>query len=117
MLEEQFQNTDIKRPRGGQPGNQNARKHGYYCSSFSGVAKNNIIEALQVTGLEDEIALVRASLRAVVLRSPTNVRLISGAASTLIRLLRTSEKLGFNRADKLDQSGREDDLNDIVANL
>ncbi len=98
MLEEQFQNTDIKRSRGGQPGNQNARKHGY-CSSFSGAAKNNIIEALQVTGLDDEIALARASLKAVARQSPTSVRLISEAASTLIRLMRTSDKLGFNRTD------------------
>ncbi len=117
MLEEQFQNTDIKRPRGGQPGNQNARKHGYYCSSFSGVAKNNIIQALQVTGLDNEIALARANLKAVALQSPTSVRLFSEAASTLIRLLCISEKLGFARADRLDQPRREDDLNDILADL
>jgi hypothetical protein len=34
-----------KRRRGGQPGNQNARKHGYYSSAFNGQDKTNIKQA------------------------------------------------------------------------
>ena len=52
---------NVPRPRGGQPGNQNARKHGYYSSAFIGVGKVNLTQAEQVNGLDDEIALLRAS--------------------------------------------------------
>jgi hypothetical protein len=97
-------NPDIKRHRGGQPGNQNARKHGYYSSALTGSDKANLTQASQITGLDNEIALLRARLKAVVQRNPDNIRLISEAASTLARLMRTSHKLGFSQADRFEQA-------------
>ena len=110
-------NTDIQRTRGAQPGNQNARKHGYYSTALSGAGKRKLNQAAQVYGLDGEIALLRASLKAVVEQDPTNVRLISEAASTLARLMRTSEKLGFARPGMLDPDPCLENLDDIVANL
>jgi hypothetical protein len=108
--------SNIKRLRGGQPNNRNALKHGYYCSALTAIGKNAFIDAKQVDGLDDEIALLRASLKAVVLQSPTNVRLISEASASLVRLLRAREKLGFARPPRLEEPGLED-LDDIVAHL
>ena len=97
-------NPDIKRHRGGQPGNQNARKHGYYSSALTSSDKANLTQASQITGLDNEIALLRARLKAVVQRNPDNIRLISEAASTLARLMRTSDKLGFSKAERIEQA-------------
>ena len=108
--------SDIKRHCGGQPGNRNACKHGYYCSAFSGVSKADLIEAGRVSGLDEEIALLRAHLKAVVRQSLTNVRLISEAASTLVRLIRAREKLGLDQAARLEQPARED-IDGIIAGL
>ncbi|MFH0847652.1 MAG: hypothetical protein V1894_06350 [Chloroflexota bacterium] len=93
----------MNRHRGGQPGNQNARKHGYYSSSFTGVDKAYLTQAGHIIGLDDEIALLRARLKSVVKHSPDNIRLISEAASTLARLMRTSHKLGFSQRENLEQ--------------
>jgi hypothetical protein len=93
-----LQNTP--RPSGGQIGNHNARKHGYYSSVLTGGDRADLIEASHIIGLDDEIALLRARLKAVVKNSPHNIRLISHLASTLARLMRTNQKLGYeNSAD------------------
>ena len=91
-------------PRGGQPGNQNARKHGFYSAVFTGQDKVNLNQAAEINGLDEEIALLRARLRSVVKNDPDNIRLISEAASTLARLMRTSHKLGFTNNEKFEQA-------------
>ena len=95
---------NVPRPRGGQPGNQNARKHGFYSAVFTGQDKVNLNQAAEINGLDEEIALLRARLRSVVKNDPDNIRLISEAASTLARLMRTSHKLGFSRAENMEQA-------------
>ena len=52
-------------PRGGQPGNQNARKHGFYSAVFTGQDKINLNQAAEIDGLDEEIALIRARLKSV----------------------------------------------------
>ena len=91
-------------PRGGQPGNQNARKHGFYSAVFTGQDKVNLNQAAEINGLDEEIALLRARLKSVVKNDPDNIRLISEAASTLARLMRTSQKLGFTNNEKFEQA-------------
>jgi hypothetical protein len=93
----------VKKQRGGQPGNQNARKHGFYSSSFIGVDKTVLNQASRITGLDDEIALLRARLKVILKDDPNNLRLISEVASTLARLVRTSQKCGFNKTENLEQ--------------
>ncbi len=93
----------IPRPRGGQPGNQNARKHGFYSAVFTRQDKTNLNQAAEIEGLDEEIALIRARLRSVVKNDPDNIRLISEAASTLARLMRTSHKLGFSKTEDVEE--------------
>ena len=95
---------NVPRPRGAQPGNQNARKHGFYSAAFTAQDKVNLNQASQIDGLDEEIALIRARLRSVVKNDPDNIRLISEAASTLARLMRTSQKLGFSRTEHVEQA-------------
>jgi hypothetical protein len=94
----------IPRPRGGQPGNQNARKHGFYSSVFTRQDRASLKQASAISGLDEEIALLRARLRSVMKNDPDNLRLISEASSTLARLIRTNQKLGLNAPDKLEQA-------------
>jgi hypothetical protein len=95
---------DTPRLRGGQPGNQNARKHGYYSNALIGEDKVDLYQAWCVVGLDDEIALLRARLKAVVRTSPENIRLISQLASTLARLMRTNQKLGYQDASEFEKT-------------
>jgi hypothetical protein len=53
-----------KRKSGGQPGNFNALKHGFYSHRFSPLELRNLDTAL-ADGLDDEIALLRVTIRRV----------------------------------------------------
>ena len=58
-----------KRKRGGQPGNQNARKHGYYSRHFTPEQMQQLEEIDYHKGLDPEIALLRVRLNTL-LRDP-----------------------------------------------
>ncbi len=51
-----------KRKRGGQPGNINALRHGFYSSLFKPLEAKDLEDILS-TGLEDEIAILRVATR------------------------------------------------------
>jgi hypothetical protein len=91
-----------KRPRGGQPGNHNARKHGFYSRALKSPDRSSFEDASQVSGLDQEISLLRAQLKTVIQRDPENARLIALIASTLARLMRTNEKLAGSSQKNLD---------------
>jgi hypothetical protein len=52
----------IKRRPGAQPGNQNARKHGYYAKNFSPTALASLPTSHKALALDDEIFLLRLTL-------------------------------------------------------
>jgi hypothetical protein len=84
-----------KRRRGGQTGNQNARKHGYYSSRYPASAQDEG-NPLSID-LQAEIDLIRASIqRVIALGEPQTyreavdyLRALSLAATALSRLVRT----------------------------
>jgi len=51
-----------KRHRGGQPGNQNARKHGFYAIGLDTQSRSDLKKASSVEGIEAEVALLRSLL-------------------------------------------------------
>jgi hypothetical protein len=55
----------IKRKRGGQPGNQNARTHGYYSRTMLPAELADLPRSSRVPGLDAEIALLRCRLKSV----------------------------------------------------
>lgn len=83
-----------KKKRGAPRGNQNARKHGFYSTLLTEEDKSYLNRAALIDGLDDEIALLRVKLRSVVEQDSGNVRLISQAAVSLARLLRTQHQIG-----------------------
>jgi hypothetical protein len=73
----------MKRKRGGQLGNQNARKHGFYSSFLS---QREICEFLNLTnreGLDREIALLRLRIKAVLAADPDNRRVLQEIAGLI----------------------------------
>ena len=79
--------------RGPPLGNQNARKHGFYSRVLQDKQKYDLKQAAFVEGLDEEIDLLRVKLKAVVEKDTDNVRLISLAAVSLARLIRTKNGL------------------------
>jgi len=95
---------ELKLKRGGQPGNQNARKHGFYTAVLDSNQKHRLKQAALVKGLDEEISLLRVKIQSVVEHEPGNTRLILQGVVTLARLLRTSHKLGFGQQELLGQA-------------
>ncbi|MDO9087999.1 MAG: hypothetical protein Q7U53_17465 [Anaerolineaceae bacterium] len=101
----------MARSRGGQPGNANAVKHGFYSRKFRDLESQDLETALR-DGLGDEIALMRVMIRRVFdyandnagdLEGWTGTLSALGAASTrLAGMLRTQKLLGGNNSDALD---------------
>ena len=97
-----------KRKRGGQPGNTNALKHGFYSHRFKSIELSDLDSALS-DGLTDEIALLRVIIRRVFEYADTGAEDLDawsralntlGAASTrLAGLLRTQQIIAGDGGD------------------
>jgi hypothetical protein len=97
-----------KRKRGGQPGNTNALKHGFYSHRFNNLELADLGTALS-DGLTDEIALLRVIIRRVFEYADTDAQSLDtwsqalntlGAASTrLAGLLRTQQLIAGDNGD------------------
>ena len=94
----------MKNKVGAPIGNQNARKHGFYSKVLDKTDQRNLKEAASVIGIDDEIDLLRAKLRTLVEMDSDNVRLISSAAGSLARLLRTRQFLAKSKGERLRQA-------------
>ena len=90
--------------RGGQPGNTNAIKHGFYSKNFS-LAERRSLQATNGVVLGDEIALLRVLIRRFaeqiqasqgvsLMESAQYLAVISEAMLRLGNLLRTDHMLG-----------------------
>jgi hypothetical protein len=87
-----------KRKEGGQKGNQNARKHGYYARVLDAAGKRDLEIASDVDGIDDEIALLRVKIKRVLEKDPENIQLLLAATTTLAGLLKT--RLNINKEQK-----------------
>ncbi len=83
----------MARKRGGQPHNQNARKHGFYSSVLPARDRTALQTAADLQGIADEIALLRVQLRALLRDYPNRPDLYLEAASTIARLIRTQHQV------------------------
>ncbi len=101
-----------KRLRGGQKGNQNARKHGFYSRVLDEAQKRDLELARGVEGIDDEIALLRVKIKALLERDPDNIRLIMEATNTLARLLKTQHKIGAHEG-----KGVKDAITSVLTEL
>jgi len=102
-----------RKKRGGQPGNTNALKHGFYTNNFS-LAERQGLESINEIVLADEIALLRVLIRrfsAQILasqgvslnESAQHLAVTSEAMLRLASLLRTNHLLGGSETGSLTQ--------------
>ncbi len=82
-----------KGKRGAPLGNQNARKHGFYSRVLNEAEQIELSVALDVEGLDQEIALLRLKIQSLLEKDPENIKLMLLASSTLARLMRTRYQL------------------------
>ena len=84
-----------KRRRGGQPGNQNARKHGLYSRNMS---PQEVAALNNTPGLEGkDIAMIalRNKVQNAIVQAPENNRVLREGSGLLAKY--SSSKLGLNR--------------------
>jgi hypothetical protein len=102
-----------KRKRGGQPGNANALKYGFYARKYK-PADLLDLDACQFSGVKDEILMMRIYIRRVIelsndidnLPDAVNLlRVLSLASMSLTRLLKTQQFLAG--ADEVSTTLRE----------
>ena len=98
--------VEIKRKRGGQPGNQNARTHGFYSKELDETEKVEYLLAVKVVGLDSEIALLRVKIQSLITHDSENIRLINQAANTLAHLLSAKHNITNNDEESLQAAFR-----------
>jgi hypothetical protein len=102
----------MKRKRGAQRGNQNARRHGFYSNVLDEAEKIDIEQAILVEGLDMEIALLRVKLKSVIRHDPDNINLIIQATESLARLLKVKYNIG-----KQDKRGLKEAIGNVLRDV
>lgn len=99
-----------RRRPGGQPGNQNALKHGYYSQAFSDSLRVALREAaaLNSSDLEAELAAARVILRRTIEAAPDNVDAIERMLRTIASLAATHYRLNSSEASELEEVMRDE---------
>lgn len=92
-------NISTEKKRGGQPGNRNARTHGFYSRELP-TEQNEALEAAgSVNHLDEEIALLRLKILAIA-NSPTeNYPALLMAMSLLVKMITVNRD--FERVDSM----------------
>jgi hypothetical protein len=75
----------LKRKRGGQPGNQNARKHGFYSSKMDPDEVCRFWNIVNLKGIEPEVVAFRLKLHSVLKSDPGNHRTLIEAVKMITR--------------------------------
>ena len=77
--------TQVKRKRGGQKGNRNARKHGFFSGTLSPAETRQMWNITNLEGVDPEIAFIRVKLQSSLQHDPGNRRVIREASRLLVK--------------------------------
>ncbi|MFA5309976.1 MAG: hypothetical protein WC370_10930 [Dehalococcoidales bacterium] len=78
-----------KRPRGGQKGNQNARKHGFYSANLLPREICDFWNIVNLGGAAPELAVLRLKLTSALNYDPGNRRVLGEASRLLVKWYRS----------------------------
>ncbi|OGN95608.1 MAG: hypothetical protein A2Z77_05895 [Chloroflexi bacterium RBG_13_51_36] len=90
--------TRTKRGRGGQIGNRNARKHGFYSGTLSPAETSQLWNITNLEGVDPEIALIRVKLQSSLQYDPGNRRVVREASRLLVKWYSANYRL--DRTDR-----------------
>jgi uncharacterized protein YjcR len=76
-----------KRKGGAPKGNQNARTHGFYSKALDATQREDMDMAIEIGDIDDEIALLRVKIKAVLEKDPENFKLILQATNILAGMM------------------------------
>ena len=76
----------------------------FYASALEQAERDDLAEAANIAGLEDEVALLRLRLRIALERHPDDFRLIESGARLLIQSLLAQHRLSPKQADNLGEA-------------
>ena len=85
---------EIKKKIGAPKGNQYARTHGFYSKVLDEEEKLRFKHAVEIEGLDREIALLRVKIESLIARDPENINLISQAVNSLAHMVATKNNAG-----------------------
>ena len=77
--------TQVGRKRGGQKGNRNARKHGFYSAALSPAETSQLWNITNLEGVDPEMALIRVKLQSSLQHDPGNRRVIREASRLIVK--------------------------------
>jgi len=77
--------TETKRKRGGQKGNRNARKHGFFSGTLSPAETRQMWNITNLEGVDPEIAFIRVKLQSSLQYDPGNRRVIREASRLIVK--------------------------------
>jgi uncharacterized protein YjcR len=77
--------TQIRRKRGGQKGNRNARKHGFFSAALSPAEIQELWNITNLEGIDPEIAFIRVKLQSSLQYDPGNRRVMREATRLLVK--------------------------------
>jgi len=97
-------NISEKRKRGAPPGNKNAVKHGFYSKALLEAERISLQQAVEVEGVDEEIALLRCKLAELVENSPDRIDLQIQTASAIARLVRTRYQISKEQKKSLKEA-------------
>ena len=83
-----------KRKRGGQPQNQNARKHGFYSKHLTPEQLQDFDDALDISSLDQEIALLRVKLNALLADQTSPPELLLQTINAFARVVAIQRRYG-----------------------
>jgi len=90
--------TQVRRKRGGQKGNRNACKHGFYSATLSPAETSQVWNITNLEGVDPEIALIRVKLQSSLQYDPGNRRVIREASGLLVKWYSANYRL--DRTDR-----------------
>ncbi len=82
-----------KRHRGGQPGNQNARKHGFYATNFTPEEIKKFCAAIKDDNQDPAYSALRVKVESALIHSPGNYRILREGSCLLTRHLASKNGL------------------------
>jgi len=91
----------IKRRRGGQPGNQNARKHGFYSPYLSREESRNLKKAIAKGAADPKAAAISVKLKSALAYDPDNRRVVREACRLLYQIFDSQYNLSRQEKTEL----------------
>lgn len=80
--------------------NSHSKRHAFYSKCLDEQQRRQYTRAVDIEGLDAEIALLRVKIQSLLAHDPENIRLISQAFNSLARM--AMAKYHINKADTID---------------